>query len=199
MVNMKENENKEITFPSDIIEKDLLTRCISPGIHITNPYTGLGKSYALSHAAVNGLLDNFTRVVYIVPQLKLRDESVEGIMKHVRNRPDIKEDDVLVLRSKVGNFTEIENPEYLLKDFTEQFCSVLEKISDEELSDRDIDIKNKCKRTIEQNCNNLLESVNRFSEIQKGLAWGGGGVYSCDQNYLEYVKKMVENYESFFL
>lgn len=198
MVNMKENENKEITFPSDIIEKDLLTRCISPGIHITNPYTGLGKSYALSHAAVNGLLDNFTRVVYIVPQLKLRDESVEGIMKHVRNRPDIKENDILVLRSKVGNFTEIENPEYLLKDFTEQFCSVLEKISDEELSDRDIDIKNKCKRTIEQNCNNLLESVNRFSEIQKGLAWGGGGVYSCDQNYLEYVKKMVENYESFF-
>ena len=195
---MKENNNKEVILPSDIIEKDLLTRCIAPGIHITNPYTGLGKSYALSHAAVNGLLDSFSRVVYIVPQLKLRDEGVEGIMKHVRNRPDMNEDDVLVLRSKVGNFTEIENPDKLLENFSEQFCSILEKISNDELSDRDIIIKEKCKHTIGRHRDDLLESVNQFFEVQKRLSQNVEGEYLYNQNYLEFVKKKVEDYESTF-
>lgn len=195
---MKENNNKEIIFPSDIIEKDLLTRCIAPGIHITNPYTGLGKSYALSHAAVNGLLESFARVVYIVPQLKLRDEGVEGIMKHVRNRPDINEEDVLVLRSKVGNFTEIENLESLLENFAEKFCFVLDKISDDVLSDQDINIKSKCKHTIGRYLDELLKNVNRFSELQKKFAGNVESENSYNQDYLEFIKKKVEDSESIF-
>ena len=140
---MAENNKQEVIFPSSIIEKDILDRCASPGIHITNPYTGLGKSYALSHAAVNGLLEQFARVVYVVPQLKLRDEGVEGVMKHVRNKPDIEESDVLVLRSKIGNFTEIEEPETLLERFTEEFCFILNKVADNDLSDMDCEAKAK--------------------------------------------------------
>ena len=185
-----------VILPSSIIEKDILERCISPGIHITNPYTGLGKSYALAHAAVNGLLDNFTRVVYVVPQLKLRDEGVEGIMKHVRKRPDIEEGDVLVLRSKIGNFTEIENLETLLDGFTEEFCAIMEKVSDSDLSDRDSETRIKCIRAIGRHRDDLLRRVGQFTALQSRLSGNIEDDLSLNQEFFEVVKKGIEDCES---
>ena len=195
---MEYKEQKEVIIPSSIIEKDILERCMSPGIHITNPYTGLGKSYALSHAAVNGLLDNFARVVYIVPQLKLRDEGVEGVMKHVHNRPDIDESDVLVLRSKIGNFTEIEEPEVILERFTEEFCSILNKIPDNELSDRDCDLKVRCIRTINRHRDDLMKRVRQFTAVQTKLSCNVEDEFSLNQELFEITKKGVEDCESIF-
>ena len=195
---MAENNKQEVIFPSSIIEKDILDRCASPGIHITNPYTGLGKSYALSHAAVNGLLEQFARVVYVVPQLKLRDEGVEGVMKHVRNKPDIEESDVLVLRSKIGNFTEIEEPETLLEKFTEEFSSILNKVADNDLSDMDCEAKAKCIRTIGRHRDDLMKRVRQFAAAQARLAGNIEDDFSLNQELFEITKKGVEDCESIF-
>lgn len=188
----------EVMFPSTVIEKDILNRCTSPGIHITNPYTGLGKSYALAHAATNGLLDTFERVVYIVPQLKLRDEGVEGIMKHVRNRPGIDENDVLVLRSKIGNFTEIENTEIILQTFTESFITILDKINDDDLSEQDSDVRGKCMRNISRHRDDLLKRLKQFTAIQIKISSNEEDEFSLNQEMYEVTKKGLEDCESTF-